>query len=170
MGQCACREIDLSAYLDREISPELSSVIEEHLQTCQKCKEALNRMQLLSKAVQELPRPSVNPFLATKVLGQLQTEEISETPFVRLFESWGILSLVALGIVLVPFGSSLFGLMYVLIKNLTIVLNLVVNLSWRVPMSPINLALGAIFMAGGILAFYGFARLYLTMARKELVS
>jgi len=170
MNKCACHEIDISTYLDGELSPELSNIIEKHLQTCSKCKEALHQMQSLSKSIQELPRPLISSSITMKVLDLLQKEKNGEIFFVNLFKLWGILSLCAIGIILVSFGSILFNLVYVFFKNLLIVLNSIVKLSQQIPMAPPNLIFAAIFITIGILSLYGFGYLYFTIFKKELVS
>lgn len=171
MADFGCYEESLSTYLDGELSDEEAKIIENHLLTCGHCRRAFNRLQMLSGAVQQVPRPAVNPLLATRILNQLKSPCIySEIPLIKLLELWGMLSLLTLGAVAILFGPVILGMLYVIVKHLEIVTSLVVKLSWQLPLAGTNLTLGLIFILGAIIAFYGFGRVYSALSREELIS
>ena len=41
----------LSAYLDKELTPELSALMDEHLKVCSECRDQLGRLENLQKLV-----------------------------------------------------------------------------------------------------------------------
>lgn len=171
MSDLDCCEESLSAYLDGELSNNKARIVEIHLQTCVPCKRAFNRMQALSSAVQQIPLPTVNPLLATRILSQLHVRGIySEIPLITLFKSWGALSLLTLGVIVILFGSVLLGMLHFVFKHLAITTSLVVKLSWQLPIDRTNLTLGLIFIVGAIVAFYGFGRVYSALSREGLIS
>jgi hypothetical protein len=61
-------------------------------------------------------------------------------------------------------------MLQVIYKHLAIATALVVKLSWQLPLEKTNLALGLVFMAGAVAAFYGFGRLYSALSREGLIS
>jgi len=166
-----CCEESLSAYLDGELSNKKAQIIKIHLQTCVHCRESLNRMQALSSAVRQIPSPTVNPLLSTQILSQLHFPEIySEIPLITLLKSWGALSLLTLGVIVILFGSVLLGVLHFVFKHLAIITSLVAKLSWQLPIDRTNLTLGLIFIVGAIVAFYGFGRVYSALSREGLIS
>ncbi len=171
MSHADCCNENLSGYLDGELSNEEAGNIESHLHTCAHCKETLRKMQSLSNAVRQVPRPAAGPLLAARILNRIQTSEIyNETPFNRLFQSWGLLSLFVLGAIAILFGPVLLEIMRITIKHMAIVMSLVIKLSWQLPLNSTNLTLGLILIVGAIAAFYGFGRIYSAMTREGYTS
>lgn len=171
MSAFSCHEESLSAYLDGELSAEENKVIEEHLFNCGRCREALKRLQMISAAVQEIPRPTVNAALTERILSQLQSPFIfNEGPLIRMLELWGALSLLTLGFVAVLLGPVLLGMVFVFFRHLEVLLSLVIKLSWQLPLYKTNLVLGLVCILGAIIAFYGFGRVYSAFSREELIS
>lgn len=172
MAEFNCCEENLSAYIDNELSEDEARMVEMHLQTCFRCNKAIHEMALLSEAVGELNRPAMDPLLTMRILNHLGIKDANaEVPLTGLFESWGILSLAAMSMMLImPYGYAFLRLMYTIYNKIVLLLTVTVHFSWRIPFGQVNNILGIIFMIGAIIAFYGFGRVYWGMSKKELAS
>ncbi|MFZ5597402.1 MAG: anti-sigma factor family protein [Bacillota bacterium] len=171
MSACSCSEESLSAFLDGELSAEEAGIIENHLLNCHHCREAFNRLQTISAAVRQIPRPAMNPALTERILNRVNFPFIcNEGPLVRILELWGALSFLALGAAAVLSGPVLMRMLYVVFKHFEIATSLVVKLSWQLPLYRANLTLGLIYILGAVIAFYGFVRVYSDFSREDLIS
>lgn len=171
MSNGHCSPESLSAYLDKELTLQEALLLEKHLERCPKCKEKMSLIKSISDAVQDIPRPHINPLFAKQISSSLQkSKALNERIFIRLFESWGMLSLFILCLTLIFFGSTILSVFYVSLKIFAIIGNLLLKISMRLPAPPINIVIGLIFLLGAIIIFYGFTKIYITMTRKELVS
>ena len=171
MSAFSCHEESLSAYLDGELSAAKRKVIEEHLLNCGKCREVLNRLQMISAAVGEIPRPTVSSALSQQIMSQLPASfMLNEGPLIRMLELWGAISLLTLGFVAVLLGPVLLWMVSVVFRHLEVLLSLVIKLSWQLPLYKTNLVLGLVLILGAIMAFYGFGRVYSAFSREELIS
>ncbi|MEW6063944.1 MAG: anti-sigma factor family protein [Bacillota bacterium] len=171
MVDVMCCEENVSAYLDGELPPEEVLAFEQHLRSCARCRESLNQLQALSGAVQALPRPSVNPWLTAQIMDRLQASQtVSDLPLTRLLRSWGLLSLLAFGALFVLFGPVILGFFSVVVKDFFLLASLVVKISRQVPPGAVNGVTGLALLAGALVAFYGFGRIYATLSQEELIS
>ncbi len=59
----SCEELseELSAYLDHELSPEERARLEDHLQTCPRCRQELESLRAVSRLVASLPQVEPSP-------------------------------------------------------------------------------------------------------------
>lgn len=163
-------EETLSAYIDGELSTDEAEKIEEHLRGCHYCREVLNRMQLVSRMVRELPRPVVNPAFTMQLMSQLRSVGTGgETPSIRLLELWGVLSLLAIGwVITMPIGYAGLRCLYTISVKLIKIFTELGHFVQRIPPVAFNMALGVAFLVGAIIAFYGFTRVYAD--EEELLS
>lgn len=170
MSKC-CKE-NLSAYIDNELSVDEARKIEKHLQKCSSCERTVNEMRSIARAVEEMPRPEADSLLTMRIMSYLENKGSSlETPMVGLLESWGVLSLIVLSMMIsIPFSSAFLRLSYIIYNKIILLITLTVNLSWRIPSGQMNNMLGILFMAGAITSFYGVVKVYWSISKKELAS
>jgi len=58
---CTRFEEDISAYVDGELEPQEARGIEEHLASCECCRDLRDQMTAMKTAVSELPEPDIAP-------------------------------------------------------------------------------------------------------------
>lgn len=78
----------LSAYLDRMLSPEENNQVESHLMGCAQCKKVLGELQGMVGWMKSVPKPSMNVGLEARLLSRLDGGGPSQNPI----RSWMWLS------------------------------------------------------------------------------
>ncbi len=58
---CDRFEEDISAYVDGELAPERAARLQDHLATCECCRELRDRMMQLKTSIGDLPEPEIAP-------------------------------------------------------------------------------------------------------------
>lgn len=162
----------LSAFIDREIPEDEAKIINRHLQSCPRCNKVVRNLTLLSDTLKQLPRPAADPYLAVNISKQLQAAgKMYTLPLTRLFTTWGILNLAAVGMfLLMPGGTVFLRLLSNIYNETAVLLTSLLHFSWNISSGPVNLMLGLVFMIGALLAFYEFGRVYFAADKKELLS
>jgi anti-sigma factor RsiW len=78
----------LGAFADRELSATERSAVEEHLRSCEKCREEMARLERLASTVQESVIPEVPAGLAARIVARGQTQLASPKPRRLLHIDW----------------------------------------------------------------------------------
>jgi anti-sigma factor RsiW len=73
------RPEDLYLYLEGELGPYKARAIEEHIESCAACREALAERRLLHEAFTSLPPFEVPPDFARSVMDSLPEPEVAQT-------------------------------------------------------------------------------------------
>ncbi|MCR4437628.1 MAG: zf-HC2 domain-containing protein [bacterium] len=104
---CKTVQRRLSAFLDGELTEELTRQVGEHVSRCTECAAELARLQKVWQLLGSLPPVQAPPFFATRVLAQVKAgrrnlvERVGELVFARpllpIAVSVGILAGVLLG-------------------------------------------------------------------------
>ncbi|HBE42090.1 MAG TPA: hypothetical protein DDW27_12950 [Bacteroidales bacterium] len=72
---CQLCKKELDSYIEGKLSDDLKNQIEAHLLICSDCKDAY-RLQILADRVMAAEKElEVNPFLATRVMAEIETRE-----------------------------------------------------------------------------------------------
>ncbi|UCE79369.1 MAG: DUF2275 domain-containing protein [Nitrospiraceae bacterium] len=71
----------LSLFIDGRVSPEDSTLIREHLRTCQECEEAYANLQKTVEHIQSLDEVEPPSWLTQKVMTKIKTEAEQEKSF-----------------------------------------------------------------------------------------
>jgi hypothetical protein len=104
-----CTEIKkrLSAYLEKAVSPQQRTLIDEHLKGCRKCRRALADLKKTIRYVQKLEEVEPPPWLVQKVMARVR-EEVEEKPGIlkKLFYPMHIkLPLEAIAVIFIAVGT-----------------------------------------------------------------
>jgi anti-sigma factor RsiW len=100
---------DIYDYIEGSLSPERREELEEHLNACEKCREAVEERKLIAAAASSLPPLEVPGDFAARVMTRVEPEK-TKLP-VRLIVLATLSSLLALGSIgLAVSGKSLVGI------------------------------------------------------------
>lgn len=80
---CTTCQKHLEAYLDGTISPDLKIQVDAHLAACKACAEWYARWTVVEQVMNEEKSTSPNPFLATRIMVQL--EEMQSKTYVPAY-------------------------------------------------------------------------------------
>ena len=75
----------LSDYLDNAVSAGERQEIEEHLDGCPRCREALAELELVVGAIRDIPPVEPPPWLTTRIMARVREEAASRPGFLRRF-------------------------------------------------------------------------------------
>lgn len=100
-----CSELNIIDYLERKLNDENLKMVENHLDSCPKCKARFMALKEVYQVVGEEKREEVNPFLATRIFNQLEKEtELKQSKVFRWQPAFVSAASVLLIIAGVSFG------------------------------------------------------------------
>jgi hypothetical protein len=105
--ECAEVQKQLSAYIEKAVSPKQKALIEAHLKGCKRCKQALADLKKTVDYVQRLEEVEPPPWLTQRVMARVRSEaEAKQGMWRRLFFPFHIkVPLEALALILVAVGA-----------------------------------------------------------------
>jgi anti-sigma factor RsiW len=83
-----CNDIEhnLSAYLEGTLSPEVKTIVEEHLASCPHCTKAVENLKKTEKLAREMEEVEPPPWFAQKIMSHVREEaQLKESLFRKLF-------------------------------------------------------------------------------------
>jgi predicted anti-sigma-YlaC factor YlaD len=105
------REEQISAYLDRELSSEEARALELHLDECETCSAAFDKMCALTDLFQEAERLEPSPFIWSRISAEFDENRSTSRSWkeaflfgLRRYSCTPGLAVAALGIILVVAG------------------------------------------------------------------
>ncbi len=97
----ACRSLDgdLSAYLDRQLTPAAAGRVERHLERCDRCQSELDELKALKALLVGAPRPQAPPGFWEAVHATVHEHACRQPPAVRpwMARMWGRAPILAAG-------------------------------------------------------------------------
>lgn len=103
--QCEKNDLDLIGLIDGELPQIEQDNIEQHLQSCEACREKYDRLLQILNVIENEQEMSINPFFYAKVAHRLKLEQTKSVQFLwlpRLLKPLGIAASILIG---VYFGS-----------------------------------------------------------------
>jgi anti-sigma factor RsiW len=89
----------LSRYLDHELDQGRRRQVEEHLESCARCRQELAELGATTSRLRELSAPGPSPFLATRVMAEVRLTGRHRRP------AWARLVTTAAAVLLVAGGA-----------------------------------------------------------------
>ena len=108
-----CREL-LWAYLEKETTAEETEKVEEHLAACADCREELDAVREMKKALQSLPDEALPEGYHTELMQKLQAEAASNVvpfPAKKKAPKWKQLSMIAAAALVVVAAGGINGML-----------------------------------------------------------
>ena len=72
---CQLCQKELEAYSGNNLSPDMKTQVEAHLQTCKECSEILRIQSLADSVIEQEKKLTSNPFLATRIIAEIEKLE-----------------------------------------------------------------------------------------------
>jgi predicted anti-sigma-YlaC factor YlaD len=82
---CQHCQKEIDAYLEGKPDPDLKVRIESHLRECRDCNELYRIQALADRIIAEEKELTVNPFLSTRVMAQIENSEIQRVTGLKGF-------------------------------------------------------------------------------------
>jgi len=75
-----CQEVSdyLDRYLDGQLDAGTSRMLQDHLSSCDSCRQKVQRFELIMEAIEKEKKAELRPFFYTRVLNRLEAKKESE--------------------------------------------------------------------------------------------
>jgi anti-sigma factor RsiW len=75
-----CQEVSdyLDRYLDGQLDAGTSRMLQDHLSSCDSCRQKVQRFELIMEAIEREKKAELRPFFYTRVLNRLEAKKESE--------------------------------------------------------------------------------------------
>ncbi|NLI23426.1 MAG: zf-HC2 domain-containing protein [Bacteroidales bacterium] len=75
-----CQEVSdyLDRYLDGQLDAGTSRMLQDHLSSCDSCRQKVERFELIMEAIEKEKKAELRPFFYTRVLNRLEAKKESE--------------------------------------------------------------------------------------------